>query len=109
MPEFTAEGLCVVGLLDHLKDRRVFRDGVDEWMHVRVPKRLGDTNLVGHRELVLSGHDEDVVLVDQILQRAEFDFAGLGQANAVNARAERRSERRDGPVVHGVRPPGPTA
>ena len=27
------------------------------------------------------------MLVEQILQRAEFDFAGLSQANAVKARA----------------------
>ena len=109
MPEFTAEGLCVVGLLDHLKDRRVFGDGVDERVHVRVPERLADADVVGHRKLVLSGHDEDVVLVEQILQRTEFDVTGLGQADAVDARAERRSERRDGPIVHGVSPPGPTA
>ena len=86
VPELAAEGLRVVGLLDHLKDRRVFGDGVDERVHVRVPERLTDTNMVGHRELVLSRHDEDVVLVEQILQRAEFDVAGVGQADAVDAR-----------------------
>ena len=109
MPQLTAEGLRVVRLLDHLKDRRVFGDGVDERVYVRVPEPLADTNVVGHRELVLSGHDEDVVLVEQILQRTEFDVTGLGQADAVDSRAERRSERRDGPVVHCVSPPGPTA
>jgi hypothetical protein len=78
-------------------------------VHVRVPERLADTNVVGHRELVLSGHDEDVVLVEQILQRAEFSAVGLGQVDAVDARAERRSEWRDSPVVHGVSPPGSAA